>query len=189
MKEIIKEGFLLFLPIGIAFFIFKFIFDTLDGIPQPLIEAYFDRRIPGLGFLIILVVSFLLGLVAATMIGRSAYGKVELVMARIPFFGPVYGVAKQVVSSATGGGEAGAFNQVVAVEYPSEGIVSIGFLTKQMDDGRIMVYIPSTPMPNTGVLIIVPAEKVTELAMSMGDAMRIITSAGVVMPEAGLLAE
>ncbi len=180
MRDVVKEGFILFLPIGIAFFIFKFIFDTLDGIPQPIIEAIFDRPITGLGFLSIIVASLLLGMITATVVGASAYGKMEVYIARIPFFGPVYGVAKQVVSSATGGGEEGAFNQVVAVEYPSEGIHSIGFLTKRMSDGNVMVYIPSTPMPNTGVLIVVGSERVTELEMSVGDAMRLITSAGVV---------
>ncbi len=180
MRDVIKEGFILFLPIGIAFFIFKFIFDTLDGIPQPIIEAIFDRPITGLGFGIIVALSLLLGLFTASVVGASAYGKMEVYIARIPFFGPVYGVAKQVVASATGGGEDGAFSQVVAVEYPSAGIHSIGFLTKRMSDGRIMVYIPSTPMPNTGVLIVIGAEKVTELEMTVGDAMRLITSAGVV---------
>lgn len=180
MKDIVKEGFILFLPIGIAFFIFKFIFDTLDGIPQPIIEAIFDRPITGLGFLIIVALSLLLGLATASVVGASAYGKMEVYIARIPFFGPVYGVAKQVVASATGGGEDGAFNHVVAVEYPSEGIHSIGFLTKRLGDDRVMIYIPSTPMPNTGVLIVVHSNKVTELEMSVGDAMRLITSAGVV---------
>lgn len=180
MRDIVKEGFILFLPIGIAFFIFKFIFDTLDGIPQPIIEAIFDRPITGLGFLIILVLSLLLGLLTASVVGASTYGKMEVYIARIPFFGPVYGVAKQVVASATGGGEDGAFNHVVAVEYPSVGIHSIGFLTKRLSDDRVMIYIPSTPMPNTGVLIVVSTEKVVELEMTVGDAMRLITSAGVV---------
>ncbi len=180
MRDIVKEGFILFLPIGIAFFIFKFIFDTLDGIPQPIIEAIFDRPITGLGFAVIIVLSLLLGLLTASVVGAAAFGKMEVYIARIPFFGPVYGVAKQVVASATGGGEDGAFNQVVAVEYPSAGIHSIGFLTKRMTDGQLMIYIPSTPMPNTGVLIVVGADRVTELEMSVGDAMRLITSAGVV---------
>ncbi len=180
MRDVVKEGFILFLPIGIAFFIFKFIFDILDGIPQPVIEAIFDRPITGLGFASILVLSLLLGLLTASVVGASAFGRMEVFIARIPIFGPVYGVAKQVVSSATGGGEDGAFNQVVAVEYPSVGIHSIGFLTKRMTDDRVMVYIPSTPMPNTGVLIVVPPEKVMMLEMTVGDAMRLITSAGVV---------
>ena len=188
MKEIAKEGFILFLPIGIAFFIFKFIFDTLDGIPQPIIEGIFDRPITGLGFLIVVALSLLLGLFTATVVGASAYGRMEVYIARIPIFGPVYGVAKQVVSSATGGGEDGAFNTVVAVEYPSAGIHSIGFLTKRMSDGGVMVYIPSTPMPNTGVLIVVSEDKVVELEMTVGDAMRLITSAGVVSEDIRLKA-
>lgn len=186
MKDVIKEGFILFLPIGIALFIFKFVFDTLDGVPQPIIEAIFDRPIIGLGFVTILAFSLLMGLLTATVVGKSAYGKMEAYIALIPFFGPVYLVAKQVVSAATDGGDGGAFSQVVAVEYPSEGIHSLGFLTKRLSDGRVMVYIPSTPMPNTGVLIMVGADKVTELEMSTGDAMRIITSAGVVSPDVRL---
>jgi uncharacterized membrane protein len=138
VKDIIKKGFMLFLPIGIAFFLFKFILDTLDGIPQPIVEAIFDRPITGLGFLIVVGISLLLGLLTTTVVGKSAYGKMESIIARIPIFGAVFGVAKQVVSSATGGGADGAFNQVVAVEYPSPGIQSIGFLTKRLADGRIM---------------------------------------------------
>ena len=181
MKEIAKEGFVLFLPIGIAFFIFKFLFDVLDGIPQPVIEAIFDREITGLGFGIVIALSLLLGLLTATVIGRSAYGKAEMCLARLPIFGGVYGVAKQVVASASGG-EGGAFTRVVVVEYPSSEIYSLGFLTKTMEDGRLMVYVPSTPMPNTGVLIVVWPDKVVELDISMGEGMRIITSAGVVSP-------
>jgi uncharacterized membrane protein len=182
MKEIAKEGFVLFLPIGIAFFIFKFIFDVLDGIPQPVIEAIFGREITGLGFGIVIALSLLLGLLTATVIGRSAYGKAEMCLARLPVFGGVCGVAKQVVASASGG-EVGAFTRVVAVEYPSRDIYSLGFLTKTLEDGRSMVYVPSTLMPNTGVLIVVWPDKVVELDISMGDGMRIITSAGVVSPD------
>lgn len=186
MKSIFKEGFILFLPIGIAFFIIKFIFDILDGIPQPIIEAAFGRQITGLGFLIIVAISLLLGLLTATVLGKRAYALIEAGIAKIPVFGGVYTIAKQVITSATGGGEGGP-SQVVTVEYPSEGIHSIGFLTKKFPGGNQMVYMPSTPVPNTGFLIIVPPEKVTVLDLSMSDAMRLITSGGVASPDFDLV--
>jgi uncharacterized membrane protein len=179
VKDVVKQGFLLLLPIGISFFVIKFMFDTLDGVPQSLIEMAFGYKIPGLGLFIILIFSFLLGLVVATVVGRNAYNKIEGGMTRIPFFGQVYNVAKLVISSSSSNDGM----PIVTVEYPSEGLCAIGFITKYLGDNKVMVYLPSTPVPNTGILIIAPKEKVTKLNISTGDAIRIITSAGVVSPD------
>jgi uncharacterized membrane protein len=186
VRNVVKQGFVLLLPIGIAFFIIKFFFDTLDGVPQPIIEAVVGYRIPGLGLLIILFLSFLLGLVVATVMGRSAYSRVESAMGYIPLFGSVYDTAKMVVSSSYGNGDAGAFKHIVMVEYPSPGITSIGFVTRHVGEDKVMVYIPSTPVPNTGIIVIVPKEKTTRLAITAGEALKIIATAGVVMPKGGL---
>ena len=112
-------------------------------------------------------------------------------MLRVPLLNKIYGTIKQVNEAFTSGKKS-SFKTVVLVEFPRDGIYSVGFITSEQPDeietktGRkcVCVFIPTTPIPTGGFLIIVPEEKVTKLEMSVADGFKYIISLGALSSEA-----
>lgn len=123
-------------------------------------------------------------------IGKRLISWIDNVMLRVPVLNKIYGTIKQV-DEAFKSGKKSSFQTVVVVEYPREGIYSVGFITSERPDevqekiGRkcVSVFIPTTPIPTGGFLIIVPVEKVTKLDMSVADGFKYIISLGALTQE------
>jgi uncharacterized membrane protein len=111
-------------------------------------------------------------------------------MLRVPVLNKIYGTIKQVDEAFTSGKKS-SFKTVVLVEYPREGIYSVGFITSEREDevqekiGQkcVCVFIPTTPIPTGGFLIIVPVEKIVKLDMSVADGFKYIISIGAISNE------
>jgi len=139
--------------------------------------------------LAILLVS-LVGLLARYYIGIKLIGWLDTMMLRVPLLNKIYGTIKQV-NEAFSTGRNTAFKTVVMVEFPSPGTRSIGFITSEQNEllagsateRMINVFVPTTPIPTTGFLIIVPASKVTKLDMSVPEGIKYIISLGALSPE------
>ena len=178
-------GLLLLLPLGLTYMILKFAYDGLDGVLQPLISAIFGNEIEGLGFGIILAASFLVGALAPIAVLKYPAGLFERVVITVPVIGPTYRTLKQIFAS--GKGKRTAFSIVARIEYPRRGTWSVGFLTGTVrdPDGQEfgIVYLPSTPMPQSGWLVQVPMEEIQVIDWSSNSAMKYIVSAGVTAPE------
>ena len=142
-----------------------------------------------LATLIVVALVTVLGYVSRTVLtvyfGRTA----ERLINNIPGVGAVYRTVKQIVDTFSAQNR-NIFEKVVLVEYPSPGTFVIGFLTNRAN-GEIQlrtsaemwtVFIPTTPNPTSGFLLFYPKERVTELDMSVGDAMKLIISGGTVVP-------
>ena len=129
------------------------------------------------------------GVLARYYIGKKIIDWTDRVMMRVPLMNKIYGAIKQVNDAFAGNKH--SFKTVVMVEFPREGIHSIGFLTSEQRDEVqqktpekvVCVFIPTTPNPTSGFLILVPEEKVTKLDMSVTDAIKYIVSLGSVSPE------
>jgi uncharacterized membrane protein len=144
------------------------------------------------------VLALLLAVAIVTVIGvltRYYFGKrliawADTMMLRVPVLNKIYGTIKQVDEAFTSGKKS-SFKTVVLVEYPREGIYSVGFLTsEQADEVRdktgkkcVCVFIPTTPIPTGGFLIIVPEEKIIKLDMSVADGLKYIISVGALANE------
>ncbi len=144
------------------------------------------------------VVAFLLAIVLISAIGRLArhyVGKrlialVDTVMLRVPLLNKVYSTIKQV-NEAFSSGKKSSFQTVVLIEYPRPGIYSLGFITSEQHSEMQMktrekvvcVFIPTTPNPTSGFLVLLPEEQITKLEMSVADAIRFIISLGSISPE------
>jgi uncharacterized membrane protein len=178
-------GFLILIPLMITYAVLNFLFGTLDGILQPLIDLLFGRELPGLGFAVILAFAYVAGLIAATYVGRWLIRAVQSGLLRIPVYNTVYSASKQLVESFSGTGNTG-FRRVVYFEYPRHGTWTIGFLTNTIEheDGQVMgvVYIPTAPTPNSGYVAIVALEDVYDLDMPVDQALRFCLSGGIVAP-------
>jgi uncharacterized membrane protein len=136
------------------------------------------------------VIVTLVGVLARYYIGKRLIELADSLMLRVPVLNKIYGTIKQV-DQAFSSGKKSSFQTVVLVEYPREGIYSVGFITsEQMDEvdekmGKkcVRIFIPTTPIPTGGFLIIVPEEKVIRLDMSVADGFKYIISIGAISQE------
>jgi uncharacterized membrane protein len=142
------------------------------------------------GLFIAIVLIYLAGVLLGNIVGRSLYVRVERLIARIPGFKQIYPHVKQVVDMVLGDKKM-AFSQVVLVEYPSDGIWTIGFLTgnsiRQIDSKAggavVSVFIPTSPTPFTGFTINVTKDKAIPMEMTIEEALRFVITAGVLSPD------
>jgi uncharacterized membrane protein len=140
--------------------------------------------------LLALVVSALLvtviGVLGRYYIGKRLITWADNLMLRVPVLNKIYGTIKQV--DAAFAGNKNSFKTVVLIEYPRPGIYSIGFITSEQEDEvsaklnrkTLCVFIPTTPIPTSGFLVIVPVEQVTKLDMSVADGFKYIISLGAI---------
>ena len=136
------------------------------------------------------VLTAVVGLLARNYLGKKVIEWVDTWLLRVPLVNKIYGATKQVNDAFTSGNKT-SFKTVVMVEYPRPGAYSIGFLTSELHDEirskagekMVCVFIPTTPNPTSGFLILVPAEEVTKLDMSVTDGIKFIISLGSISPE------
>ncbi len=147
-------------------------------------------RLNVIGFLIAIVIVYVVGYFLSGLIGRTVLRMVESTVLRIPFIRSLYPNVKQVTDFLFGDRQI-EFGGVVAVEYPRRGVWSLGLLTgpamKTIEksasaDDLVTVFIPSSPTPVTGYTITVPRADVIELALSIDEALRFTISGGVIKP-------
>jgi len=143
--------------------------------------------------LVVLVLAVILisvaGVLARYYIGKKIIDWTDRVLMRVPLLNKFYGAIKQVNDAFAGNRH--SFKTVVLVEFPGPGNYSVGFITSeqqgeiQQKTGRklISVFIPTTPNPTSGFLILVPEEKLTKLDMSVTDAIKYIVSLGAISQE------
>ncbi len=135
------------------------------------------------------------GVTAQYYIGRRMLEWLDTAMMNVPVINKFYGAIKQVNEAFSGNKD--SFKTVVLVEFPREGMYSIGFITNEergevqqkTKEKVVAVFIPTTPNPTSGFLVLVPEEKVTKLDMSVADGIKYIVSLGSIVPELPPLAE
>lgn len=197
MKNIQKyliAGLLVWLPVVVTVLLFRFLITLMD---QTLIllplqirpESLLGFSIPGLGLILTLLVLLVTGVLAANIVGRTMVSFGEKILKRIPVVRSVYSAAKnfsELVFSETGQ----SFKKVLLIQYPRKGVYSLAFQTStalgevQKKTGKDMVctFVPTTPNPTSGYIIILPKEDVIEMDMNVDEAFKMIVSLGVVVP-------
>ncbi len=194
LRRYLVAGLLVWLPLGITIFLFRVMIGLMDKslvlVPQKYQpEELLGVAIPGLGVILTIVLLLVTGLLAANIVGRSVVGGWESLMERIPIVRSIYSAAKnfaEVVFSDSGN----AFKKVLLVEYPRKGIYTLTFQTAtEMGEvqGRtgeevVCCFVPTTPNPTSGFIIVVPKKDVIELDMEVDEAAKLIMSLGVVVP-------
>lgn len=195
IRRYLLSGLLVWLPIWVTILVIKFIIDILNNTLLLLPKKYqpdvlLGFHFPGMGVAITLLIIFITGAVAANFFGRKLVDLWDGIIGRIPLVRSVYTSVKQVVQTIfTPGGQ--SFRKVLLVEYPLAGTWTIAFQTgdaasdiekalntKQM----VSVYVPTTPNPTSGFLLMVARDKVVELDMSVEQALKLVISLGVMQP-------
>jgi uncharacterized membrane protein len=153
-------------------------------------EALVGHYIPGLGVILSLVLLLLTGALVRNLFGRQIVAGAENLVRRIPVVGPVYSGAK-AFSETVLTDQGKSFKQVVMVEFPRKGVYSIGFITADdLEEAQAKtaqdvtcVFVPTTPNPTTGFIILVPRDEVVHMDMSVDEAFRMLLTLGVVVPK------
>ena len=181
-QRTLGAGILVILPIGITMLVLKFFFDLLNPLFEPATDLLPGREVTGLGLAALLILVYLVGLVAAFVLGRRLIALGHRIMEVIPLVKGIYGTTRAAVTMLSNTNDH-RYSGVVLIDFPRAGIKSIGLITSRMTgtDGEevLAVYIPTTPIPSSGFLVIVPVSEVTTTDISVEEAMRIVISGGV----------
>lgn len=186
------SGLLTILPLTLTIALFNLSFSLLERWLRPIAQlrpAFLDC-IPYAEFILVIILIFLIGAFVKVVILKSSLHAIERLIKRIPLIRPVYAGIQQLVH-AFGSQDATSFKQVVLIEFPRNGIYSIGFLTSELPEPLrpdlniplLHVFIPTTPNPTTGYLILVPHNQITVIDLTRQEAMALIISGGIIVPE------
>lgn len=195
IRKYLISGLLVWLPIWVTLLVIRFLVDLLSKslllLPHELQpDVLLGFHVPGIGVIITLLVIFFTGIFAANFIGSKLVEFGDSIVARIPLVRSIYTGVKQVSQTVfTPGGQ--SFRKVLLVEYPKAGVWSIAFQTGEVmkdieealgSETMVSYFIPTTPNPTSGFLMMAPKSKVIELNMSVDQALKFVISLGVVKP-------
>ncbi|MFQ5452800.1 MAG: DUF502 domain-containing protein, partial [Candidatus Zixiibacteriota bacterium] len=182
------SGVLVVVPIILTYIVLKFLFESFDGILQPIVQRVFGYSVFGLGILTTLLLIILAGIFTRNIIGAKLYQIGDRILIRMPIIRPIYSAAKQLLE-AISLPSVESFKEVVLVEYPRRGTYALSFISNHIEievDGTIKkyvsVFVPSTPTPVSGMVIIVPVEEVIPVNMTVEEGVKFLVSGGVASP-------
>jgi uncharacterized membrane protein len=187
LRNTFLAGILAAIPLVATYFVLRFLFVSLDGIFQPVVKFLVGRSLPGVGLVALIILVYLLGLIAANVIGRTLIRWFDAGMSRTPVIKYIYSASKQVVDSLRRL-QGVPFKKVVIVEFPKAGMYSLAFVTGQPVEfngqKKIPLFIPHTPNPMTGFLVLLSTDQIIDTDMTIEDAMKMVLSGGLLSPKA-----
>lgn len=191
VRNRVLSGIVVVLPVAVTVYVLVFLFQKADGLLNPYFEELFGIQIPGLGIITIFVLVYVVGMITTNVMGRKLVDVGEQILSRVPVAKGIYTSIKQLVENLLTMSEQSAFRKVVLVQYPRRGLYALGLATGRVR-GRlrdvaghtsINVFIPTTPNPTSGYLVLIPEEDVIYLDMTVEEGMKLIISGGIVAPE------
>jgi len=194
------SGIILITPLAVTLFLVNFL---VSKIGKPTRDFFFPTFREQLGTnpwidiafslfstLIVLIIITIIGWFSKLLIGRFIVAWAERLLVRVPLVRNVYGSVKQIVDTFSQQDKA-IFQKVVLVEFPRQGVYAIGFLTGESkgeiqiktQEDMLNIFVPTTPNPTSGFLIMMPRKSVREMEMTVAEGMKLIISGGAVVPE------
>jgi uncharacterized membrane protein len=185
-------GLLVLAPTAVTLWVVWTLFSFFDGILGRSLRAR-GISVFGLGFVLLNVLLLWLGWLATKLLGRRAFALWDGLMHRVPLINKIYATLRQLAELLLGPPREGFFRRVAVVEYPVPGSYALGFVTSapsgeassRLDQRLCSVYIPKAVNPTTGYLLLVPEERITYLEMTPEQAMKMMVSAGALVPPWG----
>ena len=195
LRKYLIAGLLVWLPLAATVFIIRVLVNLLDRTillipPEWRPETVLGFSIPGFGIIVGVAILLVTGMFAANLFGRRLVSFWEAILGRIPLVRTIYTSVKQVTETLFTANSK-SFRKVVLVEYPRQGIWCMGFVTnkglgvasKSAGHDLMSVFVPTTPNPTSGFIIMLPEADVLELDLSVEDGFKYIISMGVVIPD------
>ena len=193
IRKYILTGLLVLIPLFLTGWVLLTLFNWTDRVLHLIPRAYRPDEllgfpIPGLGLILTVAIVFVIGGLVANVIGRKLVATGERILEKIPFLRWFYFSSKQIIEAVFINSQ-DAFSRAVLLEYPRKGIYSIAFITGESSGQleecvprSVTVFVPTTPNPTSGYLIVVPEAETIPLNWTVDQAFRVIISAGVIMP-------
>lgn len=191
LRRYFVAGLLVWLPLAVTVLLVRFVINVLNRLlpASYRLESWIGFEVPGLGLITAFIVVLVTGILAANIVGRRMVHYWEAVLRRIPIIRSIYSGAKnfaEIVFSDSGQ----SFKKVLLIEYPRKGLYSLAFQTAtrlgevqgRTGEEVICTFVPTTPNPTSGFIILVPKKDVIELDMAVDEALKMIISLGVVVP-------
>ena len=203
-RNMIVTGLLVAVPIVLSLWVAWYLYSRLTGWGLTLADSlelmaelppfWRTQIIRILALIVVLTVLFSLGVLTKITIGRRVIEKAQALLLKLPLVNFIYSTCKQIGDTIMSSKKGSMFRQVVLFEYPRKGCWAIGFMTnentpenseaaRRLGKGDLIsVFMPTTPNPTSGFLMLIPREECIMLDMSVSDAMRLIVSCGAILP-------
>lgn len=189
LRRYYLAGVLVLAPTALTLWVVWNLFSFFDNILGAELRAR-GISVFGLGFVLLNALLLLLGWLTASILGKRAFHLWDRVMHRVPLINKIYATLRQIAELLIGPDRSGTFGRVAIVEFPSPGSWGLGFVTSvvpgeansQTGQKLCSLFIPSAVNPTTGFLLLVPEERVRYLDMTPEQAMKMIVSAGALVP-------
>ena len=186
IRTTLIAGLLAILPIGVTIFVLKFFFELLDPLLGPIFNMGNVQIFPGLGVIVLLILLYAVGIITTKILSVRIMNIGHRLIERIPIIRSIYSTTRSGVEILSGTQEFEG-RGVVLVDFPRPAMKAIGLITAELGvlngESMVAVYIPTTPVPSSGFLIVVALSDVTPTDISVDDAMKIIVSGGILANE------
>ncbi|MBB6217750.1 putative membrane protein [Anaerosolibacter carboniphilus] len=190
VRGIFFTGLLALIPIVGTLSIVGWLFNRIDLIFRQPLEQLIGFPLVGVGIILTLLIIFATGVISRNYLGRKLIHIAEAVLRRIPLVSTVFVSMKQLVDLIFTD-QKSAFKSAVLVQYPTKGIYAIGFVTSEApqeaktktDKNLKSIFIPTTPNPTSGMLVMIPDEDTIKLDITVEAAIKMVVSGGILIPD------
>lgn len=189
LRRYFITGLIVILPIAVTVNVLVWLFWTLDGFLGWVFTRWYGQPAPGVGIVAMVATVIIAGALATNMLGRRIVAWFDRLVLRIPLARSIYSATKQLSDNILS--QRGAsFQRPVLVEWPRRGLFTVGFVTgetagrvQELAGQRVLnVFVISTPNPTSGFVMLIPADQVHALDMTVEDALKLVMSGGIVSP-------
>lgn len=189
LKRRLLAGLVAIAPVGVTVWVLWWLFRMLDGILGRFLQGALGVWIPGLGLVLLVLILLGVGWLAEAAVGGRILDWWHGFLDRVPLVSRLYGASRRIAGSVFGGQERRFFREVVFFEYPMAGEWTLGFVTGDTPPaladrvaGGVTIFLPTSPNPMTGFLLIVPEDRIVRVPMTVEEGFTFILSVGAVSP-------
>ncbi|MBN2711236.1 MAG: DUF502 domain-containing protein [Planctomycetes bacterium] len=196
-KKNFVAGILVLIPAGLTAWMIVTLWNWVNQPLYRIFDKYGWEKIPGVGLIVVVAGIYLVGMLARSILGGWLISFGEAIVNRLPFVGKLYSGIKQIVETILSS-DSNAFRKSVLIEYPRKGLWTVAFMTGQVSEvmekeidviegdtkpeRKVYCFVPTTPNPTSGYLVMVPECEIVPLDISVDDAIKLIISGGIVSP-------
>ncbi|MDD3148400.1 MAG: DUF502 domain-containing protein [Candidatus Riflebacteria bacterium] len=190
IRKYLLTGVLVLVPFVVTLYIMYAIFQITDGLLGVAVSNALGYRVPGMGLILTALICVSVGMIAQNYFGRRLISGIDASLEQIPVVRSLYNGIKQVADVFVRNNR-GEFKRVVMLEYPKENSWVIGFVTAdfvlptrsdRLEDDLVSVFVPTTPNPTSGFMLILSKRMIIDTHMDIEDAMKVVISGGLVQP-------
>jgi len=190
MRKYLITGVLVLVPFVVTIYIMYAFFQITDGLLGVAVSRAIGYRVPGMGLILTALICVSVGMIAQNYFGKRLIASIDNSLEQIPGVRSLYNGIKQVADVIVRNTRS-EFKRVVLLEYPKEDSWVLGFVTgdfllqtgsERLDDDMVSIFVPTTPNPTSGFLLIISKKKIIDTHMDIEDAMKIVISGGLVQP-------